>query len=199
MSCIKNQKCLLLMVKYQGVITVLNISRGGVYSMTKHKHSRSCVLILFYCRVTFTNPPAALFHLLSPLVSFTHTQTHYSLHWCSAAIWQTKKVQTCPVLRPLDTHHFEECLWSDVWLGMVTHTWYLCSAFHQYKCTHTVVHTHTWFKSCSLQSWYWRLKRALVVHYPTYNPRWTRDLNPQPSGYKSNSLSIRPWLPVVHN
>ncbi len=35
---------------------------------------------------------------------------------------------------------------------------------------------------------------------PTNNPCWTWDSNPQPSAYKSNSLSIRPWLPnyVIH-
>ncbi len=38
-------------------------------------------------------------------------------------------------------------------------------------------------------------KRALVIHSPTNNPCRTRDSNPQPPGYKSDSLSIRPRLP----
>ncbi len=33
---------------------------------------------------------------------------------------------------------------------------------------------------------------SAVIHSPTYNPCRTWDLNPQPSGNKSDSLSIRP-------
>ncbi len=40
-----------------------------------------------------------------------------------------------------------------------------------------------------------RVERALDIHSPTYNPCRTRDSNPQPSGYKSNSLTIRPRPP----
>ncbi len=29
-----------------------------------------------------------------------------------------------------------------MWPSMVTHTWYLCSAFNPSKCTHTVVNIH---------------------------------------------------------
>ncbi len=46
------------------------------------------------------------------------------------------------------------------------------------------------------QSWYWR--RILP---PTNNPCRTWDSNPQPSAYKSDSLSIRPRLPptIIQN
>ncbi len=37
-------------------------------------------------------------------------------------------------------------------------------------------------------------ERALVIHSPTNNPCRTRDSNPQPLDYESNSLTIRPQL-----
>ncbi len=37
-------------------------------------------------------------------------------------------------------------------------------------------------------------ERSLVIHSPTNNPCRTRDSNPQPLDYKSNSLTIRPRL-----
>ncbi len=47
----------------------------------------------------------------------------------------------------------------------------------------------------SPQSWYWRWRECWLFTPPTYNPCRTWDSNPQPSGYKSDSLSIRPRLP----
>ncbi len=47
----------------------------------------------------------------------------------------------------------------------------------------------------SPQSWYWRWRKCWLFTPPTYNPCRTWDSNPQPSGYKSDSLSIRPRLP----
>ncbi len=38
-------------------------------------------------------------------------------------------------------------------------------------------------------------ERVLVIHSLTNNPCRTRDSNPQPLDYKSNSLTIRPRLP----
>ncbi len=49
----------------------------------------------------------------------------------------------------------------------------------------------------SPQSWYWGWRERWTFTPPTYNPCRTRDSNPQPSGYKSDSLSIRPWLPIT--
>ncbi len=91
-----------------------------------------------------------------------------------------------------------------MWPSMVTHTRNLCSAFNPSKCTHTAVNTHS---GCSVpcsrvspQSWYWRWKRVLNIHSPPiYNPCQTWDSNPWPSGYKPDSLSIRPRLPQRQN
>ncbi len=49
----------------------------------------------------------------------------------------------------------------------------------------------------SPQSWYWRWRERWLFTPPTYNPCRTWDSNPRPSGYKSNSLSIRPQLPFI--
>ncbi len=34
---------------------------------------------------------------------------------------------------------------------------------------------------------------------PTFNPCWTQDSNPQPLGYKPNSLTTKPWLPLYQS
>ncbi len=47
------------------------------------------------------------------------------------------------------------------------------------------------------QSWYWRWKERWLFTPPTYNPCRTWDSNPRPSGYKSDSLSIRPRRPLM--
>ncbi len=87
---------------------------------------------------------------------------------------------------------------------MVTHTQNLCSAFNPSKCTHTVVQCcgargavgdSVPCSRVSPQSWYWGWREYWLFTPPTYNPCRTWDLNPRPSGYKSNSLSIRPRLP----
>ncbi len=44
----------------------------------------------------------------------------------------------------------------------------------------------------SPQSWYWGWRECWLFTPPTNNPCRTWDSNPWPSGYKSNSLSIRP-------
>ncbi len=46
------------------------------------------------------------------------------------------------------------------------------------------------------QSWYWR--RREVIYSPTNNPCRTRDSNPQPLDYESDSLTSRPRLPPKH-
>ncbi len=48
----------------------------------------------------------------------------------------------------------------------------------------------------SPQSWYWRWRERWTFTPPTDNSCWTWDSNPQPSGYKSDSLSIMPRLPM---
>ncbi len=86
---------------------------------------------------------------------------------------------------------------------MATHYRNLCSAFNPSKCTQTVVnthtHTHTHTKQgvaigssvpcsrVSAQSWYWRWKRLQSL--------LDLRLEPQPLGYKSDSLTIKPQLP----
>ncbi len=48
----------------------------------------------------------------------------------------------------------------------------------------------------SPQSWYWRWREHLLFTPPTDNPCRTWESNRQPLGYKSNSLTIRPRLPL---
>ncbi len=111
-----------------------------------------------------------------------------------------------------DVNWWEKEVGSSVWPSMVTHTRNLCSAFNPSKCTHTVVNTHLeqWAANvavpgeqvgvrCLAQGSH--LSRGIEggesAGYsppPTHNPCRTWDSNPRPSGYKSNSLSIRPRL-----
>ncbi len=105
---------------------------------------------------------------------------------------------------------------------MVTHTRNWCSAFNPSKCTHT--HTQQWVVNthcehapgavgshcssargaiggsvpCSRapQSWYWRWSSFCSFTIPTFNPCRTWDSNPLPLDYKSDSLTIRPRLPL---
>ncbi len=84
--------------------------------------------------------------------------------------------------------------------------------------THTHTHTHTHravASQCSVawgafggsvpcstvspQSWYWGWRERWTYTPPTYNPCWTWDSNPQPLGYKPNSLSIRARLPQLYS
>ncbi len=46
------------------------------------------------------------------------------------------------------------------------------------------------------QLWYWGWRQCWLFTPPTYNPCQTWDSNPQPLDYKSDSLTIRPRLPV---
>ncbi len=88
---------------------------------------------------------------------------------------------------------------------MVFHTWNLCSAFNPSKCAHTVnsqccgargaVGGSMPCSRVSPQSWYWGWRERWTFTPPTYNPCRTWDSNPQPSGYKSDSLTIRLRLP----
>ncbi len=134
---------------------------------------------------------------------------------CWGVAWTHKK-QT----RVIHMHRMNpiKWKWSDMWPSMVTHTQNLCSAFNPSKCTHTQqwTHTHTvnthsgsqWgavggsvpCSRVSPQSWYWRWRGGESAGYslppPATDNCWrTWDSNPQPSGYKSDSLSIRPRLP----
>ncbi len=47
------------------------------------------------------------------------------------------------------------------------------------------------------QSWYWRWRECCSFTIPTFNPCRTWDSNPQPLDYKSDSLTIKPWLPPI--
>ncbi len=46
------------------------------------------------------------------------------------------------------------------------------------------------------QSWYWRRRERCTFTPPAYNPCRTWDSNPQHSGHKSDSLTIRQCLTV---
>ncbi len=120
--------------------------------------------------------------------------------------------------------HWIDRMWRDMWPSMVTHTRNLCSAFIPSKVrTHTHTHTQQWTHThrehtpgavgrhlccgargavggsvpCSRapQSWYWGWRERCIFTPPTYNPCRTWDSKPQPLGYESNSLTIRPRLP----
>ncbi len=91
--------------------------------------------------------------------------------------------------------------------------------FHP-KCTHTGVNTHTpwthtrssvqpFLCSCARgavggsvpcsrapQSWYWGWRERCTFTPPTYNSCRTWDWNSRPLGYESDSLTIRPRLPL---
>ncbi len=41
-------------------------------------------------------------------------------------------------------------------------------------------------------------ERALYIHFPTYNPCRTWNLNPQPLDYESDSLTVRPQLSRIY-
>ncbi len=72
----------------------------------------------------------------------------------------------------------------------------ICTLYLTHQSAHTAqweVNTHS--SRVSPQSWYWGWKRALFTPASTYNPWRYRDSNPQPLGYKSNSLTIRERLP----
>ncbi len=109
--------------------------------------------------------------------------------------------------------HFIKGKGSGVWPSMVTHTRNLCSAFNPSKCIHTVVNIHLeqWAANAAapreqlgvqclaqgshlsrgIEKW----RECWLFTPPTDNPCQTWDSNPRPSGYKSDSLSIRPRLP----
>ncbi len=94
---------------------------------------------------------------------------------------------------------------------------------HPFQSAHTQHWTHTHTRSsgqpfmlrhrgavggsvsCSRapQSWYWGWREHCTFTPLTDNPCQTWDSNPQPLGYKSDSLTFRPRLeiktPVIHN
>ncbi len=112
-------------------------------------------------------------------------------------------------------------MWRDIRPSMVTHTWNTCSAFNPSKVhTHTQQWTHTpWTHTRSSgqpfmlrrpgSNWGFgsllkgtsvvvlRVERALYIHSPHLQFLPARDSNSQPLGYKSNSLTIRPRLPLT--
>ncbi len=99
--------------------------------------------------------------------------------------------------------------WCDIWPSMVTHTLNLCSAFNSSKCKHTH-HEHTPravgnHLCCSTRGFGALLKGTSVVvlrvEEGTFTPlifnscrSW--DSDSQPLGYESDSLTIRPRLPL---
>ncbi len=117
--------------------------------------------------------------------------------------------------------HSKLSKWSDVWPSMVTHTRNLCSAFNPSKVhTHSSEHTHTpWTHTRSSgqpfmlrrpgSSWgsgalfkgtsvvVLKEERALYIQSP--HLQFLLDLRLEPSGYKSDSLTIRPRLPFNSN
>ncbi len=91
----------------------------------------------------------------------------------------------------------------------------ICPLHLTHPSAHSQQWTHTWSSGqpycgargavggsvpCSRvspQSWYWRWREHLLFTPPTDNPCRTWESNRQPLGYKSNSLTIRPRLPLT--
>ncbi len=112
--------------------------------------------------------------------------------------------------------------WSDIQPSMVTHIRNLCSAINPSKVhTHSSEHTHTlWTHTrssgqpfmlrCPGSSWGFgallkgtsvvvlKVERALYIHSPHLQFLPARDSNSQPLDYESDSLTIRPRLPIQH-
>ncbi len=98
-----------------------------------------------------------------------------------------------------------EMTYGQVW----SHTRNSCSAFNPSKArTHTHTHTHTqqWAAIAAPReqlgfSALFKVTSVVVLKVedfpPTYNPCRTWDSNSQPLDYKSDSLTIRPWLPHI--
>ncbi len=132
-------------------------------------------------------------------------------------LWKTKGVVSFPTLFCTDTfncdcqvfflfHRINNSMhiWRDIQPSTVTHTQNLCSAINPSKVhTHTAVNTHTHTLlgvRCLTQG---HLSRGIeggesVVHSPPPdNSCRIWDSNSQPLDYESDSLTIRPWLPLL--
>ncbi len=111
--------------------------------------------------------------------------------------------------------------WRDIRPSMVTHTRNLCSAINPSKVhTHSSEHTHTpwthtWSSGQLFMLWrlgsgwgfsaflkgtsvvVFRVERALYIHSPHLQFLPAQDSNSQPLDYESDSLTIRPRLPLI--
>ncbi len=113
------------------------------------------------------------------------------------------------------------CWYEELWKGrevVCGQVWWpilgICPLHLTHPSAHSQQWTHTWSSGqpyCSArgavggsvpcsrvspQSWYWRWREHLLFTPPTDNPCRTWESNRQPLGYKSNSLTIRPRLPL---
>ncbi len=108
--------------------------------------------------------------------TLSHTHTHTHTHTHSSEKWTNSLSHT-------HTHTHTHTHRSEKWTNTLS-------------LSHTHTHTHTHTVPCSRVSVVvLRVERVLYIHPPTYNPCRTWNSNPQPSGYKSDSLTIRPRLP----
>ncbi len=89
----------------------------------------------------------------------------------------------CPLHLTLPSAHSQQ------W----THTW---SSGQPYCGARGAVGRSVPCSRVSPQSWYWRWREHLLFTPPTNNPCRTWESNRQPLGYKSNSLTSRPRLPI---
>ncbi len=90
----------------------------------------------------------------------------------------------------------------------------LVSAFNPSKCTDTVVNTHTHTSEQHTHTHQWthththtpwtanaavlKVERTFVIHSPSPTIPAGPEIRTHTSGYKSNALSIRPWLPRLY-
>ncbi len=109
--------------------------------------------------------------------------------------WQAREV-VCgqvwwPILGICPLHLTHPSAHSQQW----THTW---SSGQPYCGARGAVGRSVPCSRVSPQSWYWRWREHLLFTTPTDNPCRTWESNRQPLGYKSNSLTIRPRLPLYN-
>ncbi len=108
--------------------------------------------------------------------------------------WEREREVVCgqvwwPILGICPLHLTHPSAHSQQW----THTW---SSGQPYCGARGAVGGSVPCSRVSPQSWYWRWREHLLFTPPTDNPCRTWESNRQPLGYKSNSLTIRPRLPV---
>ncbi len=142
-------------------------------------------------------------------ISLSFTVCNMYLAYISKIFWPPKKIFF--FFLPYGKGKGErEVVCGQVWWPILG----ICPLHLTHPSAHSQQWTHTWSSGqpccgargagggsvpCSRvspQSWYWRWREHLLFTPPTDNPCRTWESNRQPLGYKSNSLTIRPRLPL---
>ncbi len=142
------------------------------------------------------------------IILYTDVLTFHKIYFNYNLIWYTEKNGDLKTVT--STLREREVVCGQVWWPILG----ICSLHLTHPSAHSQQWTHTWSSGqpycgargavggsvpCSRvspQSWYWRWREHLLFTPPTDNPCRTWESNRQPLGYKSNSLTIRPRLPL---